>query len=270
MKHQSSLGKALVWAYLPVMLTLLVVFTTAARADDLQDQINAATQSLNEHVAKRDTLMGEGKALVTRKDNNDFAYSALVKQAPIVSQEIDQIGAHQKAIDSKYDALKEQVADLQAAGNKHNSISCTEKCTQGGGCDGSCAWYTAEKNQLESRQAQLNTEIESVNSENANLDTQRQTVKQSAQDLVEIQTKCESEAAAIQAAAQQLTAEWDENERQIQVYANTIKRLQQIKDANDSCMRSIPSECDSPNTPALVTKCEQMHASCGKMFDGNR
>jgi Tfp pilus assembly protein PilO len=68
----------------------------------------------------------------------------------------------------------------------------------------------------------------------------------------------------------QFKADWDDNEAQITVLQNTLARLKQIKVSVDSCMRSIPAECDAPNTPLLVTKCEKMHADCGRLFDGNR
>jgi chromosome segregation ATPase len=262
------LGKVLVWSYLPVMVALLVVFSVAAHADDIDAQIIAAQTSLTQHMTKRVTMTAQWPAFEQKKSDIEFAYAALVKQAPIVKQEAEEIGAKQRNIDAQYDSLKSAVAQLQADGARHNANSCTEKCTQNS-CDGSCAWYNNEKAALEQRQANLNQQIQSVNAANQENDNQRQTVKKSAEDLQVIQDKVSADTLQWTADVKQFKADWEDNEAQITVLQNTLARLKQIKTQVDGCMRSIPTECDNPATTELVTRCEKMHAACGKMFDGN-
>jgi chromosome segregation ATPase len=252
---------------LPILALLCSCF---AFADSLDDQINAAQSSLNDHIQKRQDLTQQWPKFEQRKSDIEFAYAAYQKQAPVVQQEAEQIGQKQSVIDSRYNALKPLVEQLQADGARHNANSCTEKCDQNGRCDGSCAWYNNEKAALEQRQANLNAQIADVNAANQENDNERQTVKKSADDLDQIMDTVGKQTLQWTADVKQFKADWDDNEAQITVLQNTLARLKEIKGQVDGCMRSIPAECDAPNTPLLVTKCEKMHADCGRMFDGNR
>src|SRR5271157_2222131 len=134
----------------------LMFCSCLAFADSIDDQINAAQQSLNSHLQTRETLTKQWPTFEQRKSDIEFAWAAYQKQAPIVKQEIDQIDQKQTVINSRYQELEPIKDQLVADGNRHNSQSCTEQCDQNGHCDGSCAWYQNEKAALEQRQAQLN------------------------------------------------------------------------------------------------------------------
>lgn len=247
----------------------LLFCSCLAFADSIDDQINAAQSSLNDHLGKRETMTKQWPTFEQRKSDIEFAYAAYVKQAPIVKQEADEINQKQAPIDAKYNDLKPLVEQLQADGARHNSNHCTEQCDQNGHCDGSCAWYENEKAALEQRQANLNGQINAVNAENKELDNQRQTVKKSADDLDQIMDTVSAQTLQWTADVKQFKSDWEDNEGQITLLTNTIARLKEIKSQYDGCMASIPAECDNPATSDLVTKCEVMHARCGHMFDGN-
>ncbi len=200
-----------------LMALPLVAQTLGDKINDLQNQLNAATD-------KRPGFESREKALDAKKDDIIFVYNAYKKQSAILQQSFD---------------------EWQQKANAHNATQCTEQCDQNGHCDGSCGWYTAEKTRLEGEYGQLKT--------NAGL-------------LNEIQARVSSDTEQWTADAKALIAEAGENEALI---AQLQQQLADLRAQQVDCLKSIPKECDNPYTTALVTKCERMHAACGRMFDGN-
>ena len=251
---------------LPILALLCSCF---AFADSIDDQINAAQSSLNDHLQKREELTKQWPTFEQKKSDIEFAYAAYQKQAPIVKQEIASWNQKEDACAAQFQAYVPALNQLEADGTRHNNTSCTEKCTQGGGCDGTCAWYENERRALEQRQATLKAQVAPILAQKKELDQEGDTLKASATDLDTIMDTVSAQTLQWTADVKQFKATWDDNEAQITVLQNTLVRLKQIKASVDSCMRSIPAECDAPNTPLLVTKCEKMHADCGRLFDGN-
>jgi len=247
----------------------LLFCSCLAFADSIDDQINAAQQSLNDKLGKRETMMKQWPSFEQRKSDIEFAYAAYQKQAPIVKQEIAEWNQKQDACAAQFAAYVPALNQLEADGTRHNNTSCTEQCDQNGHCDGTCAWYEAEKRELEQRQATLKAQVAPVLAQKAELDKEGDTLQQSAKDLDTIMDTVSQQTQQWTTDVKQFKADWDDNEAQIDMLTKTIARLKEIKAQYDGCMASIPAECDNPATNDLVTKCEVMHARCGHMFDGN-
>jgi len=253
-----------------LILTVACLMTLAAHADTIDDQINAAQSSLNDHLAKREALTNQWPAFEQKKSDIEFAYAAYQKQAPIVKQEIAAWTQKEDSCAAQFAAYVPALNQLEADGTRHNNTSCTEKCDQNGSCDGTCAWYEAERQALEQRQATLKAQVAPILAQKAELEKEGDTLQQSAKDLDTIMDNVSAQTLQWTADVKQFKADWDDNEAQIQVLQNTLARLKQIKTAVDSCTRSIPAECEAPNTPYWVGQCAKMHADCGRIFDGNQ
>src|SRR5208282_3436643 len=140
--------------------------------------------------------------------------------------------------------------------DRHNRDRCTEQCVNGS-CDGSCRWYTAEKEALETRQSKLLAERHQLQANAGLLDQIRQNVIRDTQ--------------AWAAQAKQLIADNTDNEALIQKLQGDLAPL---KRQYNGCWGSIPQDCDRPDArgpdgkPLLNGKCEHMHQLCGRLFDG--
>ena len=253
---------------LPILALLCTCFSFA---DSIDDQINAAQTSLTGKLEKRETMTKQWPTFEQRKSDIEFAYAAYQKQAPLVKQEITDWTQKENTCAAQFQAYVPALNQLEADGTRHNNTSCTEKCDQNGNnCDGTCAWYTAEKNALEQRQATLKAQVAPILAQKAELEQEGDTLKKSSDDLDQIIDTVQAQTLKWTADVKQFKADWDDNEAQITVLQNTITRLQQIKKALDDCTRSIPAECEAPNTPYWVGQCATMHAACGRIFDGNQ
>ena len=142
--------------------------------------------------------------------------------------------------------LQNDINDLNMRIQQHNNNRCTETCDQNGGnCTHNCGAYNAES-------ASLNNEAASLQQQGQQLDQIQQTVTQQSQEWV--------------AETKELLVE---NDRLTALIANIQSRLADLRGQYDQCRGSIPVTCDAPNDPILNEKCEKMHASCGRLFDGN-
>jgi len=253
---------------LPILALLCSCF---AFADALDDQMAAAQSKLDQRLQKRETMGKQWPTFEQRKSDIEFAYAAYEKQAPLVKQEIADWTQKENTCAAQFAAYVPALNQLEADGTRHNNTSCTEKCDEhGANCDGTCAWYENERRTLEQRQATLKAQVAPILAQKTELEKQGDTLHASAADLDQIIDTVGAQTLKWTADVKQFKADWDDNEAEITSLQNIIARLRQVKTAVDSCMRSIPTECDAPNTPLLVTKCEKMHADCGRLFDGNQ
>jgi chromosome segregation ATPase len=258
---------------LVITTALMFGFATLARADkasEIADVKNQITALENDTPVMLKTL----ETLKTEKENQiDFVGAAYDKQEANYEQEL---AAHnQKSADIKrqYQLLEPSLENYKQRLAQHNGNQCTEKCVNGS-CDGSCAWYTAEKNQLDNNRSQLEQALAPVNAANDQLQSDAANLQQTHEKLEEIRTNLNSEIDGWKGRIAQLKADWDEHQAQI---AKLNAQLAILYGSVNNCMQEVNAtqECQRPaigpdGKPILNQNCERMKAECGKMFDGNR
>lgn len=251
-----------------IVALLFAVLSTVCWADD---SIDAIQQQLNDHVAQRADIAKRSDVQDAKAADIKFVYDAWKKQSAQYGTDLDAYKSKVTELKRNYDLLAPAAENYAQRVNAHNANQCTEKCTNGS-CDGSCAGYTAEKNQLDNNKAQLQQAFAPLDARAAQLESDRSFLDQTASKLDTIQTGLAQDVAAWKAAETQLKAEWDANEAEI---ARLQAMLAQLKGENAECFAKIPPACQNPaigpdGKPILDQNCEQMHAACAKMFDGNR
>jgi chromosome segregation ATPase len=237
----------------------------AAQIADVKNQIAALENDTPGMLKTLDTLKTE------REDKIDFVGAAYDKaeanyeqEAAAFQQKVAEV-KHQEAI------LAPSIDNYNQRVNAHNANQCTEKCTNGS-CDGSCAWYTAEKAQLDANQAQLQAAAAPINAQKEQLSSEASNLQQTAEKLGEIRTNLNSEIASWKSRVAELKAQWEDHQAKI---AALEAELSALYGSVNSCLADIPVECDKPaigpdGKPILNQNCENMKAQCSKMFDGNR
>lgn len=255
------LAKFAVWSYLPVMVALLVVFTVAASAQTI-DEIQ---QQLNDHITKRADIAARGDVQDKKAEDIKFVYDAWVKQSASYKEQLDTFNTKNADVVHQYNVLKPSLDNFTERMKAHNTTQCVEKCTQGGGCDGTCGWYERERIQLEQNQAQLKEAYAPLDAQAEQLESTKKFLDEFAGKLDIIGDGLSKDIPAWKQAEADIKTDWEANEAEI---ARLQALLAKLKGENDTCFAKIPPACQM--NPLLDDKCEQMHAACGKMFDGNK
>lgn len=254
---------------------LPVALAQGTGSKSVDDMLNASEQELQQKLQLRDDLTQKAKALEQKKDDIMFAYNAYKKQEGVIQQEFDDFKQKRDALNAQYAPLDAQANQYKAAVAAHNAHVCTEKCDQNGHCDGSCAWYTAEKQRLDAQKANLESAYAPLDAQNAQLNSEGQQLKTNADLLDQLRQNVSNDTLKWTSDVKQWQSAWADNQQQIALLQKNIAQLKAIKKRVDSCMQAIPPECDNPNAlgpdgkPLLNGKCERMKAQCGAMFDGN-
>jgi chromosome segregation ATPase len=255
-----------------LLVVLALCLSGVCWADKASDIANIKNQ-INTLENETPAMLERLGTLKTEKENQiDFVSQAYDKQKAQFEQ--DATAFSQKANDLKrqYQLLEPALENYNQRVTAHNSRQCTETCTNGV-CDGSCAWYTAEKAQLDANQAQLQQAYAPLDSQKAQLATQQSYLEQTSEKLETIRTGLNDEIASWKSKIQQLQAEWEEHQKKI---AALQQQLAAIYGSVNQCLADIPVECERPRIdpatgkPVLDQNCEIMKADCSKMFDGNR
>lgn len=215
---------------LPLLLVLLATF---ASGETLGDQINAIRSQLNQAVAKRPELISATKALAQKKDDLEFGVAAFNKQST--------------SFEEQSNAWQQRADAYRAAVSQHNNNQCTAPADN----PGVCSAYNAEAGRLNAQKAALTSEADGLDRTGALLNQLRQTITDETMKWAEN--------------VKRLNAEWDDNEANIQ---RLQEKLTQLQRQYETCRGSIPPDCQVRNV--LNDKCEIMHATCGRIFDGNR
>lgn len=241
-----------------------------AHADSLDDMIKASEQELQTRLQKRNDMTEQWKGLDQKKSDIEFAYDAAQKQEAKLTTEITDWKMRKDTLASKYAALEPELQAHNSRVANHNAHQCTEKCTQNGGCDGSCAWYNNEKAQLDAEGQALASRYAPLDNEQAGLKSEAQTLEKNADLIQQIKQNVSNDVVAWVANVKQFKANWEDNEAQIKLLQDNIAKLKVIQAKTTTCFRAIPPECDRPDNPNLNARCEQMVAQCRAIFDGSR
>ena len=227
------------------------------------------------------TLEGETPAMLqtldklkTEKENQiDFPGAAYDKYKAQFDQ--DAAAFQQKANDLKrqYDLLQPALDNYNQRVQAHNAHQCTEKCVNGS-CDGSCAWYTAEKNQLDANEAQLQQAYAPLDARKAQLAQEGANLQQTEDKLNTIRENLNNEVASWKERVGQLKAQWEEHEAKLKALEAQLAAL--YGDANSCLLEAKQSPtCQQPaygpdGKPILNQDCENLVARCRRMFDGSK
>lgn len=239
----------------------------AAQIADIKNQITALE---NDTPALLQQL---GKLKTEREDKIDFVGAAYDKQKGLLEAEMTVFT--QKVADVKHQEAVLQPAldnyDQRVAA--HNAHQCTEKCTNGS-CDGTCAWYTAEKNQLEANKAQLESAAAPINAAKAQLQEQGSSIVARSEQLETIRTNLNDEIDSWKGRVDALKAQWEDHKAKI---VTLEAQLAALYGDVQSCMTEAKSSptCQKPaigpdGKPILDQDCERMVARCRSMFDGSK
>lgn len=254
------------------LCTLLLAVSALAqdKAAEIADVKNQIATLENETPAMLDRL----KALDSEKDNQiTFVGEAYDKQKAQFDQEYSAFQQAAADVKHQYAILQPSLDNYNQRVAAHNAHQCTEKCVNGS-CDGSCAWYTAEKNQLDANQAQLQQAYAPVDARAAQLKQQAAYLGQTSEKLETIRVNLNNEIASWKGKVAQLKADWEEHQRKM---AALEARLAALYGSADACMAEAKSSptCEKPaigpdGKPILNQDCERMVARCRTMFDGSK
>jgi DNA repair exonuclease SbcCD ATPase subunit len=259
---------------LPLLfVSLMFGFAVSARADKASDIANVKNQIAtleNETPAMLKTL----ETLKAEKENQiDFVGAAYDKAEANYEQSVAAYNQKNADVKRQYQLLEPALENYKQRVDQHNANQCTEKCVNGS-CDGSCAWYTAEKNQLDNNQAQLQQAYAPIDAAARQLQSESADLDQTKGKLEEIRTNLNSEIESWKGKIAQLKAQWEEHEAQL---AKLNAELAILYGSVNNCMQEVNAtpECQRPaigpdGKPILDQNCEEMKAQCSKMFDGNR
>lgn len=254
-----------------ITLSILCLLLTSIcwgqdKASQIADVKNQIATLENETPAMLKTLEG----LKTEKENQiDFVGKAYDKANAQFTA--DQNAFLQKADNLKrqYDLLAPALANYNQRVDAHNAHQCTET-----NHDGSCGWYTAEKNQLDANQAQLAAAYAPLDAQKPALQQEAANLQQTQGKLETIRTNLNSEVESWKGRIGQLKADWEAHEQKM---AQLEAKLAALYGSADACMteaKSSPS-CEAPaigpdGKPILNQDCERMVARCRSMFDGSK
>jgi len=236
----------------------------AAQIADVKNQIAALE---NDTPAMLDRL----KTLNTEKDNQiTFVGQAYDKQEAQYQQDVAAFEQKAGNLKRQYDLLQPALDNYNQRVAAHNANQCTET-----NHDGSCGWYTAEKNQLDANEAQLRQAYAPLDQQKAQLQSDKSYLDQTQEKLETIRTGLNDEIASWKGKVAQLKADWEEHEAQL---AKLNAELAILYGSVNNCMTEVYTTnpgCERPaygpdGKPILDQNCERMKAECSKMFDGNR
>jgi len=227
------LGKFLVWSYLPVMLMLLVIFSTVSFGQSAKEQLAVLQQQAAPLLAQREENKKTLATLTQTKSDIDFGYEALGKGA-----------AKYKTAKEGYDvdlgAYTPAAASLNSALDAHNANQC-----QGN----NCGWYNQEANNLNARRDQLQTVKNG-------LDSRKSTLDATLGSLRELQSVMQAKFEKYTADSKAYNAQNDENEAKIKAIAD---KWNAVLNGMGDCYKNLPANASD----------EQVHEACGAAWDGN-
>ncbi len=254
------------------LLLCTILFAVGLFAQTTGDQINALQQQIDARVAKRADFKAASDAQDAKASDIKFVYEAWQKQSAKYDQDLAAYNAKYTEVARGYQLLEPAAENYKQRVSQHNANQCTEKCVNGS-CDGSCAWYNSEKAQLDANKAQLEQAYAPLEARASQLQNDKGYLDQTADKLNTIQQGVRTSVATWKEAEERLKSAFLDNEAEITRLQDMIARL---RGSYNNCILNIPKECDKPNAtlpngdPLLNGKCEEMHAACGRMFDGNK
>jgi chromosome segregation ATPase len=257
--------KRILLSFLLVLLSApLFAQSKAAQIADLQNQINQIDQSFT-------PMMQHLTEMKTKADNIQFGIDAYDKAKKQYEADCAVHDQRQDEVTRQFALLKPSIDNYSQRVDQHNARSCTEQCTNGH-CDGSCAWYTAEKNQLDANKAQLVEAFNRVNAQQIPLTTEYNDLMQTKAKLQTIYDQNQANVAAWQREMGQIKADY---EAAAAKRADLERQLAALYGDVNTCIKAIPPACQSPaigpdGKPILDQNCENMKAACSKMFDGSK
>ena len=252
--------KTLMYVFGVLALLFCGCFAFASSADD----INQIQGQLNADFTKQAALVTVSSTQDKKADDIKFVYDAYTKTKAKYDQDLTAYNTKAAEVMRGYQLLQPSVENYSQRVQSHNAHQCTETC-RNGSCDGSCAWYTNERIQLDANKAQLQQAAAPLDAQASQLQTDKGYLDQTFEKLNLIQQGVKSDVAAWKAAQEKLKADWLANEAEIAALQATLAK---VKGENDACLAKIPPACQI--SPLLDDQCEKMHAACGRMFDGNR
>lgn len=247
-----------------VLAVLALLFCGCLAFASPADDIANIQNRISTDVAKRADMVQTSNAQDKKADDIKFVYNAYTKAKAQYDSSLQTYTTNVEEVKRGFDLLAPSLENYNQRVNQHNANQCTETCTNGR-CDGSCAWYNAEKNQLGNNKQQIENVAAPLRQRAAQLENDKNYLDQTYDKLNTIYQGVQSDVAAWTAKEQQLKADWLANEAEISTLLADLARL---KGENNDCLAKIPPACQI--NPLLDDKCEQMHAACGRMFDGNR
>lgn len=249
---------------------LCLLLTSICWGQDKASQIADVKNQIATLESETPAMLDKLGTLKTEKENQiDFVGQAYDKQNAQYTQDSTAFLQKAQNLGRQYDLLKPALDNYNQRVNAHNANQCVEK-----NHDGSCGWYTAEKNQLDANQAQLAAAYAPLDSQKAQLESERSNLDQTHDKLETIRTGLNDEIASWKGRVGQLKADWEAHE--VKMAALEAKLAALYGDA-DSCMTEAKSSptCQKPaigpdGKPILNQDCEQMVARCRRMFDGSK
>jgi chromosome segregation ATPase len=257
-----------------IAFVLLLCCAIPAFSDDKSQQIADVKNQIAALEGETPAMLDKLNALKTEKENQiDFVGQAYDKQKAQFEQEAAQFQQAAEANKRQYQLLQPSLDNYNQRVAAHNAHQCTEKCTQNG-CDGSCAWYTAEKNQLDQNKTQLEQAYAPVDAEAARLKEQAGYLQQTGEKLETIRTGLNNEVASWKDRVAQLKSDWEAHQQKL---AQLEAQLAALYGSAEACMAEAKSSptCQQPaygpdGKPILNQDCERMVAKCRSMFDGSK
>ncbi len=232
----------------------------AAQIANLQNELSTVQQSYPAMEKRLD-------ALTTTKGNIEFAIDAYTKYNDKYKTDIASFNQQQDQVNRQQELLQPSIDNYQQRKAAHNANRCTE--VQG---SGTCNWYNAEADSIDAQRGQIQQAQAQVAAQQNALEPQRQALATTLNQLTEIWNNNQANITKWKADMTQLKADYDAavaREKEIQ------SQLAVLYGDVNGCLKQIPAACQNPaigpdGKPILDQNCEQMHAACGKMFDGNK
>jgi chromosome segregation ATPase len=254
-----------------VLAVFALLFCGCLAFASTADDINQIQNQINTDVAKRADMVTRSNAQDKKADDIKFVWNAYTKAKTQYDSDVTNFNNKSNEVKRGFELLEPSIENYKERVNAHNARQCVEQCTNGS-CDGSCGWYTAEKNQLDNNLQQLKQAEAPLDAAANQLQSDKSYLDQTYEKLNTIYQGVQSGIAQWKADELALKAEWEANEAEI---AKLQAMLAQLQGENMDCFAKIPPACQNPEIgpdgkPILDQNCERMHAACGRMFDGNR
>ena len=267
-------------ALIAVLLATPALFATPALAQDdihaLMGQLDNAQQERSALRDEHNSLTQAHKALDGQLDNLKLDQAQYDKAFAAHQARVDQFNEKNKAYDLAAAHQTELVNDETAKLNVHQQWASqhnANQCHYPEGNPGVCAAYSAEAAQIDQDAAQiraesasinasseaLNQEAASINAEAERINADKAQVDQQGQNLNAAIADYRANVAEYQAKADRHNQALAENEAK---FARILADLKAIGKQTDDCTNALKDTRDG----AL----ENIHAVCGRMFDGNR
>jgi chromosome segregation ATPase len=257
-----------------ILSILCLLLTSVCWGQDKAAQIADVKNQIAALESETPAMLDKLGALKTERENQiDFVGQAYDKQKANFEQEA--AAFQQKVAEVKHQEaiLAPSIENYNQRVQAHNAHQCTEKCVNGS-CDGSCAWYTAEKNQLDANQAQLQQAAAPIEARKAQLAQEASNLQETAGKLETIRTNLNSEVESWKGRVAELKAQWEAHEAKM---AALEAQLAALYGSANACMAEAKSSptCQAPaygpdGKPILNQDCERMVAKCRTMFDGSK